>query len=51
MLSALLNPLFWLIYFIWLVLETSGFDAVFPQSLLLISLVNLLTGNGTFIYL
>jgi len=50
-LSALLNPLFWLIYFIWLVLETSGFDAVFPQSLLLISLVNLLIGNGTFIYL
>jgi hypothetical protein len=29
----------------------AGFDAVFPQYLLLISLTNLLAGNGAFIFL
>jgi cellulose synthase/poly-beta-1,6-N-acetylglucosamine synthase-like glycosyltransferase len=50
-LSGLLNPLFWLLYLVWLLLAVSGIDAVFPQYLLLISLTNLLAGNGAFIYL
>jgi glycosyltransferase XagB len=50
-LSALFSPIFWLIYLIWLLLLSSGFDAVFPQSLLFISLFNLLIGNGAFIFL
>jgi cellulose synthase/poly-beta-1,6-N-acetylglucosamine synthase-like glycosyltransferase len=50
-LSALFNPVFWLIYFVWLVVATSGFDVVFPQYLLFISLFNLLAGNGAFIFL
>jgi cellulose synthase/poly-beta-1,6-N-acetylglucosamine synthase-like glycosyltransferase len=50
-LSGLLNPLFWLLYLVWLLMAYSGFDAVFPQYLLLISLTNLLAGNGAFIFL
>lgn len=50
-LSGLFNPLFWVLYLVWLLLEAGGFDAVFPQSLLLISLINLLMGNGAFIFL
>ena len=50
-LTGLLNPLFWAIYLLWLVLLTTGFDPVFPQLLLFLSLFNLLAGNGAFIYL
>jgi hypothetical protein len=50
-LSGLLNPLFWLLYLVWLVLTIGGLEAVFPQYLLLISLTNLLAGNGAFIFL
>jgi cellulose synthase/poly-beta-1,6-N-acetylglucosamine synthase-like glycosyltransferase len=50
-LSALFNPLFWLLYIVWLGLASSGFDAVFPQFLLLIALANLLAGNGAFMFL
>ena len=50
-LSALLNPVFWAIYLLWLVLLTTGFDPIFPQILLFLSLFNLLAGNGAFIYL
>jgi cellulose synthase/poly-beta-1,6-N-acetylglucosamine synthase-like glycosyltransferase len=50
-LSGLLNPLFWLLYLVWLLLAVGGIDSVFPQYLLLISLTNLLAGNGAFIYL
>jgi cellulose synthase/poly-beta-1,6-N-acetylglucosamine synthase-like glycosyltransferase len=50
-LSGLLNPLFWMLYLVWLVLLTAGYDAVFPQLLLFLSLFNLLAGNGAFMYL
>jgi hypothetical protein len=50
-LSALLNPIFWAMYFIWLVAFAEGLDPVFPQLLLFLSLFNLLAGNGAFIYL
>ncbi len=50
-LSGLLNPLFWLLYLVWLLMAIGGFEAVFPQFLLLISLGNLLLGNGAFIFL
>ncbi len=50
-LSALFNPIFWAMYFIWLVAFAEGLDPVFPQLLLFLSLFNLLAGNGAFIYL
>jgi len=50
-LSGLLNPVFWLLYLVWLIAATSGFDPVFPQLLLFLSLFNLLAGNGAFIFL
>ena len=50
-LSGLCNPLFWLFYAVWLLLASNGLDAVFPQFLLLISLANLLAGNGAFMFL
>ncbi len=49
--SGLLNPVFWLLYIFWIVAASGGFDAVFPQILLFISLLNLLAGNGAFMYL
>jgi cellulose synthase/poly-beta-1,6-N-acetylglucosamine synthase-like glycosyltransferase len=50
-LSALFNPVYWILYLVWLVAVTSGFDPVFPQLLLFLSLFNLLAGNGAFIFL
>ena len=50
-LSGLLNPVFWLLYLVWLIAATNGFDPAFPQSLLFLSLFNLLAGNGAFIFL
>jgi cellulose synthase/poly-beta-1,6-N-acetylglucosamine synthase-like glycosyltransferase len=50
-LAGLLNPFFWALYLIWLALAATGFDPVFPQSLLFVSLFNLLAGNGAFVYL
>jgi cellulose synthase/poly-beta-1,6-N-acetylglucosamine synthase-like glycosyltransferase len=50
-LSGLLNPIFWLLYVVWLVALWNGFDPMFPQILLFLSLLNLLAGNGAFIYL
>ncbi len=50
-LSALLNPVFWALYLIWLVAFSSGADSIFPQVLLFLALINLLAGNGAFIYL
>jgi cellulose synthase/poly-beta-1,6-N-acetylglucosamine synthase-like glycosyltransferase len=50
-LSGLLNPVFWLLYLIWLVAASSGFDPLFPQLLLFLSLFNLLAGNGAFVFL
>jgi hypothetical protein len=50
-LSGLLNPVFWLLYLIWLIMTTSGLDPIFPEVLLFLSLFNLLAGNGTLIFL
>jgi cellulose synthase/poly-beta-1,6-N-acetylglucosamine synthase-like glycosyltransferase len=49
--SALFNPVLWLLCLVWLVAVTSGFDPVLPQLLLLLSLFNLLAANGAFIFL
>ena len=50
-LSGLLNPIFWALYLVWLIALWNGFDPMFPQILLFLSLLNLLAGNGAFIYL
>ncbi len=49
--AGLVNPIFWALYLAWLIASASGFDPVFPQILLFISLFNLLAGNGAFTYL
>jgi cellulose synthase/poly-beta-1,6-N-acetylglucosamine synthase-like glycosyltransferase len=51
MLSGLLNPLFWGIFVVWLITQTTGFAIAFPPLLLCLALFNLLMGNGLFIYL
>lgn len=50
-LSALFNPIFWVMYWFWLVALAEGLDPVFPELLLFLSLFNLLAGNGAFMYL
>jgi glycosyltransferase XagB len=50
-LAGLLNPVFWLLYAVWLIAATNGLDPLFPQLLLFLSLFNLLAGNGAFIFL
>jgi cellulose synthase/poly-beta-1,6-N-acetylglucosamine synthase-like glycosyltransferase len=50
-LSGLLNPLFWVIYLCWLLAATAGYEAVFPEPLLFLSLFNLLAGNGALVFL
>jgi cellulose synthase/poly-beta-1,6-N-acetylglucosamine synthase-like glycosyltransferase len=50
-LSALFNPIFWALYLAWLIASSNGFDLFFPQILLFLSLLNLLAGNGAFIFL
>ena len=50
-LSGLFNPVFWVLYLVWLALAVAGFDTLFPQTLLLISLANLLLGNGALVFL
>jgi cellulose synthase/poly-beta-1,6-N-acetylglucosamine synthase-like glycosyltransferase len=50
-LAGLLNPVFWLFYAIWLAASAATVDVIFPQSLLLLCLFNLLAGNGAFTYL
>ncbi|MBN8845075.1 MAG: glycosyltransferase [Sphingomonadales bacterium] len=50
-LSGLLNPIFWGVFAFWIITQTSGFDLVFPPILLYMSLLNLLLGNGMFIFL
>jgi cellulose synthase/poly-beta-1,6-N-acetylglucosamine synthase-like glycosyltransferase len=50
-LSGLFNPLFWLLYIGWLVAAITGFEAVFPEPLLFLSLFNLLAGNGALVFL
>jgi glycosyltransferase XagB len=50
-LSGLFNPIFWLLYVGWLAAAFSGFEAVFPEPLLFLSLFNLLAGNGALVFL
>jgi cellulose synthase/poly-beta-1,6-N-acetylglucosamine synthase-like glycosyltransferase len=50
-LSGLFNPMFWLLYIGWLVAAITGFEAVFPEPLLFLSLFNLLAGNGAMVFL
>jgi len=50
-LAGLLNPLFWLFYAIWLAAAAANLEVLFPHSLLLLCLFNLLAGNGAFTYL
>jgi cellulose synthase/poly-beta-1,6-N-acetylglucosamine synthase-like glycosyltransferase len=50
-LSGLLNPIFWALYLVWLIALWNGLDPVFPQILLFLSLLNLLAGNGAFMFL
>jgi glycosyltransferase XagB len=49
--AGLLNPLVWAFYLFWLGAAANSIDMIFPQSLLFVSLFNLLAGNGAFIYL
>lgn len=51
MLSGLLNPIFWGIFAIWAITQTTAFADVFPPILLYLSLFNLLAGNGLFMFL
>jgi glycosyltransferase XagB len=50
-LAGLLNPVFWLFYAFWLAASAANFEVIFPHSLLLLCLFNLLAGNGAFTYL
>lgn len=50
-LSGLLNPIFWGIFAIWMVLGTDVIAPYFPPQVLYLSLLNLLAGNGLLIYL
>jgi cellulose synthase/poly-beta-1,6-N-acetylglucosamine synthase-like glycosyltransferase len=50
-LAGLLNPVFWVFYAIWLAASAANIDVIFPQSLLMLCLFNLLAGNGAFTYL
>jgi cellulose synthase/poly-beta-1,6-N-acetylglucosamine synthase-like glycosyltransferase len=49
--AALINPIFWCLYVFWLFGAAVGVDLVFPQSLLLLGVFNLIVGNGAFVYL
>ncbi len=50
-LSALMAPFLYFMYFFWLYTQTHALDLLFPSFILYISLFNLLIGNGLLIYL
>ncbi len=50
-LSALIAPFLYFMYFLWLFTQTHALDPLFPNFVLYISLFNLLLGNGLLIYL
>ena len=50
-LSGLLNPVFWTIFAVWMLLGTDVVAPYFPLPVLYLSLINLLAGNGLLIYL
>jgi len=49
--SALIAPVLFLMYLIWLLTHTTMFDPYFPSSVLMLTLFNLLVSNGLLIYL
>lgn len=49
--SALLTPVMFLMYFIWLITDTLAFNPYFPPFVLYMTLFNLLIANGMLIYL
>jgi len=49
--AGLFNPIFWILYVIWIAAGALNFDPLFPQFLLFLCLFNLLAGNGAFTYL
>lgn len=49
--TALVAPLMWLSYGLWIVAGSKFFDPFFPPALLYMSLLNLLLGNGFLIYM
>lgn len=49
--SALINPLLWAVFAIWLITRADIISAVFPGPLLALNLFALLAGNSFFIYL
>ncbi|PIP02564.1 MAG: glycosyltransferase, partial [Zetaproteobacteria bacterium CG23_combo_of_CG06-09_8_20_14_all_54_7] len=49
--SALLTPVLFLMYILWLVTSTMVFDPYFPSFVLYITLFNLLVANGMLVYL
>ncbi|MBL4774504.1 MAG: glycosyltransferase [Mariprofundus sp.] len=49
--SALLAPIMFLMYFVWLLTDTTFFEPYFPPIVLYITLFNLLIANGFLIYL
>ncbi|MDX8394519.1 MAG: glycosyltransferase family 2 protein [Mariprofundales bacterium] len=48
--SALISPILYVMYFFWLFSQTSFFDPFFPPLLLYLSMFNLLLGNALLIY-
>lgn len=49
--SVLVNPLLWGLFAVWLVGGANFYQLLFPPAVLYLSVVNLLAGNGIFIYL
>lgn len=50
-LAGLLNPLFHMLFLFWVITQTTVLDIFFPPTILYLSLINLVIGNGLFIYL
>jgi cellulose synthase/poly-beta-1,6-N-acetylglucosamine synthase-like glycosyltransferase/uncharacterized protein (DUF1919 family) len=49
--STLLPPILYAMFFFWLFSDSNALDSIFPPIVLYVSLVNLLVGNGFFIYI
>ena len=49
--STLLPPFLYGMFFFWLITGSSALNDIFPPSVLYISLINMLIGNGFFIYI
>ena len=49
--AALLNPILWAVFLVWLVTQTSWVEELFPPALAYASLLALVLGNLAFVYL